>query len=745
MSPAAVRPVDLLAVPASRSALPAAGRFSSMAALLLALVSAAAGFAASAALAAEPPGRFEDTSQVLSVEVPVQVVGRDGQPVRGLTAADFEVFDEGQKQTLRGFRVVDLDHLQPTGALPGEVEQLEPSARRHLLLLFDLSFARPPAVVRAREAAREFVLHSVRPTDLVALATYSLERGPRLIVTFTPDRAQLARGLLTLGLDNSFDAVKRDPLRFLLAPPTPQLPAAGGKPLLPERSGRVDQVMENALLEELRVGADRADKSFGRSQIINYARAMGELAKALAAVRGRKQVILFSEGFDSRLLLGHDTVGAEAEQDNFHAQFGEFNMVDSDNRFGNTELQGHLRRMVREFRRADCVIQAVDIAGLSAGGDATEDARPNGQEGLFVIANETGGELFKDANDLRDQLDRLLSRSTLTYLLSFERSDLKPNGAFRELKVKAKVPAGARLSYRAGYYAPRPFKQVDPLERNLLAADGIASAVPRRDLDVNVLASPFRASETAAYVPVIIEVGGQRLLAGHKEDKLTVEFYTYVSTPQGEMKDFVTQKVGLDLKKGRAAVLATGVKYYGHLELPPGDYRVRVLVRDAETGRTGVQTMPLQVPAYAEARPVLLPPFFIETRGGWVMVRERSAESGQGSVVYPFTVNGEPYVPAARAELGAKEQAKLCLVGYNLGAGKLEVRGHVVALDGQAVSGGSLGKVERTATGISGLDKLVATFQPSGLAAGSYLLRVAVKDPKTGLEQTTSAPFQVIQ
>jgi len=37
--------------------------------------------------------RFEETSEVVAVEVPVNVVGRDGQPVRGLTAADFEVFE----------------------------------------------------------------------------------------------------------------------------------------------------------------------------------------------------------------------------------------------------------------------------------------------------------------------------------------------------------------------------------------------------------------------------------------------------------------------------------------------------------------------------------------------------------------------------------------------------------------------------------------------------------------------------
>ncbi len=171
---------------------------------------------------------------------------------------------------------------------------------------------------------------------------------------------------------------------------------------------------------------------------------------------------------------------------------GQSYFVDNDQRFGNTGVQGNLNRMLDEFRRADCVIQAVDIGGLRAGAD--ERARPSGEGALFYIANETGGELFKDANNLREPLDRVLERTSVTYLLTFERSDLKTDGAYHRLKVKAKLPGGARLTHRAGYYAPRPFQQLDPLEKNLLASDGIASAAPKRDLDLNVLAAPFRAT-----------------------------------------------------------------------------------------------------------------------------------------------------------------------------------------------------------------------------------------------------------
>src|SRR5258708_15880795 len=52
-------------------------------------------------------GAFSESTEVTVVQVPVQVV-RGGEPVRGLTAADFEVFDGGKRPKLSGFEVLDL-------------------------------------------------------------------------------------------------------------------------------------------------------------------------------------------------------------------------------------------------------------------------------------------------------------------------------------------------------------------------------------------------------------------------------------------------------------------------------------------------------------------------------------------------------------------------------------------------------------------------------------------------------------
>src|SRR3954470_3789644 len=124
---------------------------------------------------------FSGATNVVAVEVPVQVI-KDGEPVRGLTAKDFEVYDGRRKVNVTGFELLDL--AAPAG-LPSA--QVPVAARRHFLMLFDLSFSEPKSIVKARTAAAD-VVDGLHPTDLVAVATYSSLSGPQLVLGFTPDR-----------------------------------------------------------------------------------------------------------------------------------------------------------------------------------------------------------------------------------------------------------------------------------------------------------------------------------------------------------------------------------------------------------------------------------------------------------------------------------------------------------------------------------------------------------------------------
>lgn len=698
---------------------------------------------------------FEGLTDVIEVQVPVNVVDRDGRPVRGLTAEDFEIYDRGVRQTVNGLQVVDLDLVEPgSAATQGEIDASVPAAaRRHFLLLFDLTFSDPAAVTKARRAAQEFVLRELHPTDLAAVAVYTVDMGPRLVVTFTPDRAQLARALDTLGAPRLLDQrASIDPLRFMIVDPD----RAGGASFGAATDGgsNRDTVLNGleqevqAYLQVITNEMDKAEKDYERGRIASWVSSLGDMAKMLAGVEGRKHVILFSEGFDGRLMLGRgpDASDPKAVQDRQAISTGQHWFVDTDDIYGNTALQNHVTRMMSEFRRADCIIQAVDISGLGSESAEARRAKTTGQDALFFMANETGGTLFENANEFGGQLASVLERSVMTYVLSFSPTDLKLDGSYHRLRVKLRdraVDHGTEISHRDGYYAPRPFEELHPMEKALLAADAIASAAPRKEIDLDVLAAPFRATETEAYVPVIVEIDGEGLIRGQAKDKLSAEIYAYVSDEKGEMADFFTQLVSLDLSEsGRQVLHETGLKYYGHMDLTPGDYLIRVMVRNSETGRTGVESVAVTVPEYDQARVQLLPPFFLERPGRWVLVREPN-RTGSDSVVYPFTVNGSPFVPAAKPEVRPGEARELCLVVYNVGEGDVELEGTVVSDQGEEVGRSTLLLLERTVTGISGLDKLRAEFAVEDLVSGTYTLNIALRRPSGGIEQVNSIPFSV--
>ncbi|MEA2329751.1 MAG: hypothetical protein QOE68_4710, partial [Thermoanaerobaculia bacterium] len=110
--------------------------------------------------------QVRETIDVHLVEVPVTVVDRSGSPVRGLTAGNFELLDQGTKRAIVNFEANDFESEAIRSASP-----LNPSARRNFILLFDLSFSSPAGRKKAQEAARNFIAKGMGRRDLAAVAT----------------------------------------------------------------------------------------------------------------------------------------------------------------------------------------------------------------------------------------------------------------------------------------------------------------------------------------------------------------------------------------------------------------------------------------------------------------------------------------------------------------------------------------------------------------------------------------------
>ncbi len=687
----------------------------------------------------------EETAEVVAVEVPVEVTTRDGEPLRGLTAESFELYDDGHRRPLSGFEVYDL------ATAPAEPFAPPPAAaRRRFLLLFDLSFSSPAAVLAARLAARDFVLRSLHPHDLVGVAVHSAERGPELLVTFTTDRAQVARALTTLGAPSlAAPAARLDPLRFLVDSPTAVAGELADSLSAGRRAGESAAQSADLLahLRQLAGSYEHGQRAAAVRRASTWARSLAELASHLGAIAGRKRVLVFSGGFDGDLLLGESGAATSGERgERRRAERGEHWTPDAERAFGSPILGGDFQALLAALRAADCVVHAVDIGAIAADPGALAGGRGASRDALFQLAEGTGGQLHTGLGDLSASLARALRGAAVTYLLTFQPPAPALDGAYHTLEVKPAegLPRTARLLHRGGYRSPRPFAELHPIERSLLAGDLIVAAAPRRELAVDVLLAPFRTGEAAAYVPVVMEVSGASLLAGATGEALELELYAYASGTDGRLQSFLHHQVRLALPEARANLAGSGVKLYGHLELPPGRYRVRTLARDAASGRSGVASQILEVPDFTAGDPLLLPPFFVDVPQRWILLREPPEVGRRGGVIYPFTVDGEPFMPAARPALRRGQVAELRLVAYHLSAEQATLAGRVSAADGTSQPGGRL-RLRRRTAGSGGLEKLVATFEPRDLAPGEYTLQVILESAADGRRGVGSIPFQVVE
>ena len=481
--------------------------------------------------------------------------------------------------------MIGFESLDLKSAPAGFTRAVPIAARRHFLLLFDLSFSSPKAILQARGSAREMV-EQLHPSDLVAVASYSSSLGAQILLGFTTDRSQILAAVERLGVPNPRqDERPKEPLGLvaveaLLNDPVQENsrgPAVGGVD-----PTEYEQLAESEVVKAVHVGKENAVAALARS----YA----ELAELMAGVRGRKHVVLFSEGFDAALLTGT----ANIDEQNEMAEGAELREIDSSQRFGSTKTVSQVEDMLEAFRRADCIIQAVDVGGLRAGvvGHAQW---AGGKDSLFLMARETGGELFENYNDLGAAVAKVLDRTSVTYVLAFQ-PDVQRDGSYHRIRVDVKGPKGARVLHRPGYYAPEAYDRKSPLEKALLASQAIIGGTEEAGtIRTSVLAAPFPADGGTAYVPVLIEVDGPGLQQGVTGFRLPVDVYAYAFDEQGRVRDFFSQAVGLDLLKVGAALQRNGLKFFGHLDLPPGEWSVRVLVRNGVTGAMGLKVATVHV------------------------------------------------------------------------------------------------------------------------------------------------------
>ena len=639
------------------------------AALVVVSLLALAGSAAAPA-AAET---FGESISVIEVEIPVTVL-RQNEPVHGLTRDDFVVTDDGQPREIVGFRVIDLsegaagDRSDATSRQAPGAGAAETEGRR-ILVLFDMMFSGPHHLRRAVSGIERMVAEDLHPADRVAVA-YLTATGARLVLGFTPDREAIGAALGVVGalLDGKPAQMKEALGRVARAEtsrtrtsvgllserlgsaagvavlngldpgtdgPTLSLPYGPGRALAGASVGdgdfQVDPVTGAVSYDDpFAIGRSLSEGAY-TSAIRAHAIEMQRLLTVLRDVPSPKQVLFLSEGF------GTEALRSFASQER-------------------APILSALDDTSEALRRAGWTLHAIDVSGIPdafAGEGHTADS-------LLRLADRSGGFLFENYNEIGVAAEKLARRTSVTYMLTIRAEGLPADGRPHALDVRLRDGlAPARLFHRLAYDSPKPAEERTALERQLDSVELLLGQEEIHQLDARVLVRTLPLAGSFAAVPVVVELPAESLRglleAPGLGQRIGLEIEAYAVDAGGAVQDLWLRKLGFDLhRQGVAELLARGgFRILGGLELPAGDYRVRVLVRVSPGDRVSLTTTPVTVVAAAttDGSVLAMDPVLVDRSGTWLELLLGAAELGR---------HGRPPAgvrPRRRAADGARDRA----------------------------------------------------------------------------------------
>ena len=364
---------------------------------------------------------------------------RDGQPIEGLTAADFEVRENGQTQTVELFEfirhetaIVDSDRRDPSSQADGDRQAADPRNRVFVVYL-DPYHASIEGSVGVESTVMGFLQRAIGPTDLFGVMTPELSPSQlvfgRRMETIEGDLQEFFRWA---GLTAAMREAPRNDVEVQLIGCA--MVHEVRAPLL--LAHREDMLMTN--LESLmhRLGTLREERKnvlfISEGWIPTSERRLASLANS-----GRGEIPTIGVGPTGRLGMGNQQpYGVNEEWCN--RQYARLSSMDFERRF---------RDLLELARRSNVTFYPVDLGGLRvSGGRGARDT-------LLTLAENTDGIAIVDTNDTAPAARRLADSLSAYYLLGYYSSNPAADGRFREIEVRVNQP-DVTVSARPGYFAP---------------------------------------------------------------------------------------------------------------------------------------------------------------------------------------------------------------------------------------------------------------------------------------------------
>ncbi len=564
-------------------------------------------------------------------EVVLDVVVRDkkGRPVKDLAASDFEVQEDNVRQQIESFRLVAREPKAAkaeTGVVKPDAPPEKPVVARDDLAgagVTALVFDRLSPVARglARRAAMAYADEGVKPEDYTGV--FAIDLSLRVFQTYT-DQPQLVKQAIdqATSLSTSTFASNTEQVRNLSnqsaaieragAAAESAAGAAGGAQNssgASEAGAAAGAAATEQMFAQMNMRMLETFETLERNQQ-GYATIYALLAviNSMRNLPGRKTVIFFSEGlaippavqarFSSVIHAANrarvsvypiDAAGLRTESGTAEAA-REMNSI------ANRRLQqAHSSRdstsgpMMRQLERNEDLL------------------RLNPETSLGQLADQTGGFLINNTNDLGSGMRRIDEDMRAHYVLAYIPKNQDFDGRFRKITVKLKR-SDLDVQTRKGYYAIDPANSVPVLDYEIPALAALNRPRQGNAFALQAAGLHFPETNRPGLTPILAEAPMSAFtFTADKEKKNYSTDFSIVVVIKNEAKQVaqkLSQHYALNGPLDKLDAARKGeVLFYRETELPPGRYTIETIAWDAPAGKSSVSVGAIEVPAFDETKP----------------------------------------------------------------------------------------------------------------------------------------------
>lgn len=537
-----------------------------------------------------PPTAPTFPSGVEVVTVDAVVLDKRGTPIVGLTRDDFKVSEEGRPQTITSFEAVVLPESEaappPTRSRVSTNVEAAPRPERSFVLIFDNAHMGPINANKAREALAGF-LHSLRDGDQITVVPTAGGAwwSARMPEGYEDLRLFLDRLKGQRLPDNSASRLSDFEAMQIYFDRDPNIQAQVAR-----------RFYENGVIADLSV--NNTDLNVNPGQLLIRARAtevyqnslnrnqatlkvLERAVASLTATKGRKSVIMVSEGFvRDPTMREFEAVTRAARQADAAIYF-----VDARGLFGAPDFAS--AEAGREMDERDILSNLVNT---------TQDT-----QGSLSLALDTGGYAIRNTNDLERGLRGISDRSRAYYLIGYIPANTRRDGKFRSIDLTVTSRPDAKVEARRGYYAPSdaPQKKREPEALEPPVRQALDSPYGRDSIPMRMTSYVFGERAGKAAVLLAADADPKAIGFDKQADRFNgvLESFAVIASRDSGENFSQERKMELSLPSAvRDQVAKSWLPILREFELPPGVYQARMLVRDPGSGRIGTVRHEFEVP-----------------------------------------------------------------------------------------------------------------------------------------------------